>query len=615
MKMKKMFPTPTALRDLLITAGDKPLPNVSATHSEQISQSRHYRCGYDDPRNEQHNGHSKDFTPGGQLAAQKEHQTPKATSMQGTAAEHSSSRALAPIADEFCAEARAEEAAKSHQVDLSQIHERSLPPLPCDDRLSEYRQIDSHGSFYNNNEIVSGHTNTAKANDERLASDNDSPHPDATGTRDSRFRIMTRRALAVLRDEERGQQPDQQKGGGGREIWSRHQTHQAFLTNDGLGTIPNHSKAAQESTAPEQIETKSRSPIYTPPSGREQPWLDADRTESARTVDSDRLTAPGPESNVPPPYTYDSQQRLAHMQGIEALHQDQQKIVPPGTMPYPSCPTQTHPLANVNRTGGAIIIENDALSARNEIYTSEEDARSTDDGDTEGLDTSNVSLAASWAAEEEASPHDLSQHSHESRLREALKRHKRDRDTIQDLQKQVREHNRQYRLMKVRWEGAVDALAQFRQHSTSKIDDASIKAAYGDISFAVQNWVRTYCNMAPIPKPSKRTKTYLKKLTPSWQTYMREKDSMHLLIQSLLMNWLSSEVLTCERDAGLWWAGALHEGLKIMIPRLEPGESHTPTNNPRTTLTGSREGVPYPKAFGNWVLATSARTRICSLES
>lgn len=86
--------------------------------------------------------------------------------------------------------------------------------------------------------------------------------------------------------------------------------------------------------------------------------------------------------------------------------------------------------------------------------------------------------------------------------------------------------------MKLRWEGAVDALARFKEDPTSKMYEDSLQVAYADVAFAVQSGVGTYCNMSTVvSNPSKLTKIYLRKLTKYWHIFMASVELRHWLVQ------------------------------------------------------------------------------------
>ncbi|KAH8725613.1 hypothetical protein GQ44DRAFT_826422 [Phaeosphaeriaceae sp. PMI808] len=174
---------------------------------------------------------------------------------------------------------------------------------------------------------------------------------------------------------------------------------------------------------------------------------------------------------------------------------------------------------------------------------------------------------ATWQVAEGHALSDLSREELERRLRDAIQ-------TEREYSSEIHRLHQQQTDMKKRWEGAVDALVRFRQESSSMMDDESLRKMYKDILFRVQHWVEDYCHSQPMPNLSRQNKGYLKSLTPAYRDYLVNKTDRRLLVQSLLMNWLSSEVLTFDRDTGLWWAGTLCEGLTILCKQLEPAKSY-----------------------------------------
>jgi hypothetical protein len=145
--------------------------------------------------------------------------------------------------------------------------------------------------------------------------------------------------------------------------------------------------------------------------------------------------------------------------------------------------------------------------------------------------------------------------------------------TIENLKAKVRKHKRECAQVRKMWQTAVDDLAFSQQGSTPESDDQPLRTAYEEMLIGVQRWAATYCHLDPKPKLSTRTKTHLKRLTPAWTTFISRSGTCFLLIQSVIMNWLFSEVLTCDVGVGIWWAGKLQEGLSTLFTQIDPGKS------------------------------------------
>jgi hypothetical protein len=138
----------------------------------------------------------------------------------------------------------------------------------------------------------------------------------------------------------------------------------------------------------------------------------------------------------------------------------------------------------------------------------------------------------------------------------------------------VRKHKQECAQVRKIWQAPVDDLAFSRQDPTPELGDKSVRAAYEGILFGRQIWTTTYCHLDPNPKLSTQTKTHLKRVTPAWPIFISRSGTRLLLMQSVLTNWLVSEVLTCDMGVGHWWAGTLQEGLSALFRQVDPGESN-----------------------------------------
>jgi hypothetical protein len=142
---------------------------------------------------------------------------------------------------------------------------------------------------------------------------------------------------------------------------------------------------------------------------------------------------------------------------------------------------------------------------------------------------------------------------------------------IEDLKTQVYKYQQECAQVREMWRSAVDDLIRFRQESTSKVDDEFISTAYREMIFDVQHWAETYCYMDPGLRLTTQAKIHLERLAPAWRKFV-SCSARHVLIESILMNWLSREVLTSGIGVGLWWAGGLQEGMSLLCAQLDPSK-------------------------------------------
>jgi hypothetical protein len=524
-----------------ITAGIDYSSEDPTTQAQQENRSRQRRFldGHRQPRQEQPNSHSNESAL---RTTQLEHHDPRATVAQpGSAESHVEGCKQMPAPGNHHTDAHADDLARSRLHKKAPTSGRKLPALPANSDSIPSRDQHQDGG--------SSHSVTTNPEIARQILNNYQDSAKATSSPDLESSHAKKNELITSKRMHRQESSDQKPASNERGTWHSDQPRQAAPSM--MLTMPNLSKAIQESKYAESTHMNkfSLTPVHATTSSSSEHWSATNPAESGREAVRSYDARLDSKPCIPTRYTNDSHGGSGYLNSLDILHQDQD------------------PLAYTDPQWSATVAENDDIPGG-------EDKENDGADESEVIDTITAEYRSvvSGAPHEEIARQEMFRDDQESKLRDILRGHDDDSVKVSKLQMHLTEYFHQYDKMKLRWEGAVDALARFRQESTSTLDDESIKAAYSQITFNVQNWVRTYCIVSTLVGPDKLTRTYLRNLTPSWREYMKNLDLRHLLFQSLLMNWLSSQVLTHEGHAGLWWAGSRQESLSVLMSQLEPGK-------------------------------------------